>query len=86
MITVAVAIGVYVGQVGVVAVRLQNTRAAAQVGAATVLHVEVPGDVSFVGVVRRADPSGRSAMAVDELTGAGDRPGSWRSTPGVWRP
>jgi hypothetical protein len=74
MVTVGVAIAVYGTQAAVVGVRLQDDRASAVLGAATVLDVSVPSDVTLRDAVRRADPSGRQAMAAEVLpkgTGVG---------------
>jgi putative ABC transport system permease protein len=68
LVSVGVAIVVYQFQVAPVALRLEQARAAAAVGAGTVLHVSVPGTVSFLHAVRGADPTGRAAMAVEEVT------------------
>jgi hypothetical protein len=69
MVTVGVAIAVYASQTAVVGTRLQDDRTAARLGASTVLSVSVPGDVTLVDAVRRADPGGRTAMAAEVLTG-----------------
>ncbi|KQO62720.1 FtsX-like permease family protein [Curtobacterium sp. Leaf261] len=68
MVTVGVAIAVYASQTAVVGTRLQDDRTAATLGAATVLDVSVPGDVTLLDAVRRADPDGRTAMAAEVLT------------------
>jgi putative ABC transport system permease protein len=65
LVSVGIAIAVYSCQIAVVAVRLQDDRAAATLGAGTVLTVTVPRAASLVDAVRRADPSGRVAMAAE---------------------
>ena len=65
LVSVGIAIAVYSTQIAVVAVRLQDDRAAATLGAGTVLSVTVPRAASLLDAVRRADPSGREAMAVE---------------------
>jgi hypothetical protein len=47
-----------------VASRNRSVRSAFEVGASTVLNVDARPGVNFVQAVRRADPSGRRAMAV----------------------
>ena len=69
MVTVGVSVALSTCQTAVLAVRLQDDRARATTGAATVLKVDVPDDVSFIDAVHRADPSGRQAMAVEHLDG-----------------
>jgi putative ABC transport system permease protein len=70
LVSVGVAIVVYQFQVAPVGMRLEQARASASVAATTVLHVSVPGSVSFLDAVREADPSGRSAMAVEVASDA----------------
>jgi hypothetical protein len=65
LVSVGIAITVYSAQIAVVAVRLQDDRAAAALGASTVLTVTAPRTASLVDAVRRADPGGREAMAVE---------------------
>ena len=64
MVVLGVALAVSSTQTAVLAVRLADDRAAATLGAATVLDVRVAEDTPFVQAVRDADPGGRSAMAV----------------------
>jgi hypothetical protein len=72
MVVMGVALAVSSSQSAVLAVRLADDRAAAELGAATVLDVSVREGVPFVDTVRRADPSGHVAMAVETTTtGAG---------------
>ena len=72
MVVMGVALAVSSSQSAVLAVRLADDRAAAELGAATVLDVGVREGVPFVDTVRRADPSGHVAMAVETTTtGAG---------------
>lgn len=68
VVVMGVALAVSSSQTAVLAVRLADDRAAAVLGAATVLDVEVGEGRSFVGSVRDADPGGRSAMAVETTT------------------
>jgi hypothetical protein len=69
MVTVGVSVALSTCQTAVLAVRLQDDRARATTGAATVLQVDVPDRLPFLDAVRRADPSGRQAMAVEHLDG-----------------
>jgi hypothetical protein len=72
MVSLGLSVATYSAQVAVTAIHLQENRAAASLGAATVLSVDVPHSVSFLDAVRRSDPSGRSAMAVEmSTTGTG---------------
>lgn len=72
MVVLGVALAVSSAQTAVLAVRLADDRAAATLGAASVLDVQVDEGTSFVQAVRDADPGGRSAMAVERTTdGAG---------------
>jgi hypothetical protein len=72
MVVMGVALAVSSSQSAVLAVRLADDRAAAELGAATVLDVGVREGVPFMDTVRRADPSGQMAMAVETTTtGAG---------------
>lgn len=64
MVVLGVALAVSSTQTAALAVRLADDRAAATLGAATVLDVRVAEGTPFVQAVRRADPGGRSAMAV----------------------
>ncbi|MFZ7088834.1 FtsX-like permease family protein [Curtobacterium sp. RRHDQ10] len=68
MVTVGIAIAVYATQAASVGTRLQDDRAAASLGAATVLDVSVPADATLLDAVRSADPTGRQAMAAEVLT------------------
>jgi hypothetical protein len=68
MVSLGLSVAMYSAQVAVTAIHLQENRAAASLGATTVLSVDVPHSVSFLDAVRRADPSGRSAMAVEVST------------------
>ncbi|MFJ3378832.1 FtsX-like permease family protein [Curtobacterium sp. NPDC090217] len=68
VVVMGVALAVSSSQTAVLAVRLADDRAAAVLGAAAVLDVEVGAGRSFVGSVRDADPDGRSAMAVETTT------------------
>ncbi|MGT2425093.1 FtsX-like permease family protein [Amnibacterium kyonggiense] len=70
VIVVGVALAGYCMQLALVAVRLEDARAAATVGSATVLRVTVPRDLPLQRAVERADPSGRSALAAEELSPA----------------
>jgi hypothetical protein len=74
MVTMGLAVVTYSAQTAVVADRLQNDRAAAYLGASEALTVSVPSDVDFLEAVRRADPSGEQAMAVELLPSRGDAP------------
>ncbi|CAN5250049.1 hypothetical protein BH09ACT1_BH09ACT1_22140 [soil metagenome] len=69
VICVGVAVAAFSVQFAVLAVDTQKARAEASVGASTVLTVDVPGSVSFVSAVRAADPGGKTAMAVEEVSG-----------------
>lgn len=69
MVVMGVALTVSSTQTAVLAVRLADDHAAASLGAATVLDVAVGDGTSFQQAVRDADPSGRSAMAVETTTG-----------------
>lgn len=66
IIAVGVALAVFATQVLALSVRNQGLRADATTGADTVLTVSVPRDGDLLAAVRAADPSGRSAMAVQE--------------------
>jgi putative ABC transport system permease protein len=68
MVSLGLSVATYSAQVAVTAIRLQDNRAAAVVGASTVLSVQVPDDVSLLAAVRRADPSGKQAMAAEVST------------------
>ncbi|WP_344794997.1 FtsX-like permease family protein [Frondihabitans peucedani] len=74
MVSLGLSVATYSAEVAVVAIRLQHERADAAVGASTVLSVQVPQDVSLLGAVRRADPTGRQAMAA-EVSTTGNGPG-----------
>lgn len=72
MVSLGLATLTFSTQTAVVALRLQDQRAAAATGASTVLRVEAPPDVSLLKAVRQADPSGREALAaVVSTTGNG---------------
>lgn len=68
MVSLGLSVATFSAQVAVTGIHLQENRAAASLGATTVLSVDVPHTVSFLDAVRRADPSGRSAMAVEVST------------------
>ncbi len=68
-VVLGVALAVSTTQTAVLALRLADDRAAASLGAATVLDVRVAAGTSFLGAVRAADPGGRSAMAVETSRG-----------------
>jgi putative ABC transport system permease protein len=72
MVTMGLAIVTYSAQTAAAADRLQDNRASADVGASQALTVSVPSDVGFVQAVRRADPSGTEAMAVEVRTSGSD--------------
>jgi hypothetical protein len=74
MVTMGLAIVTYSAQTAAAANRLQDNRAAAYVGASEALTVSVPSDVDFLHAVRRADPSGSQAMAVEIKRSGGDVP------------
>jgi hypothetical protein len=74
MVTMGLAVVTYSAQTAVVADRLQDDRAAAYLGASQAVTVSVPSDVDFLQAVRRADPSGTQAMAVELLPSRGDAP------------
>ncbi|OEI70248.1 FtsX-like permease family protein [Curtobacterium sp. ER1/6] len=72
VVVLGVALAVSSTQVAVLGVRLADDRAAASLGAATVLDVRVPAGRTLLAAVRAADPSGRQAMAVETAsTGSG---------------
>lgn len=68
MVVLGVALAVSSSQTAVLAVRLADDRAAATLGASSVLDVQVDEGTSFLQAVRDADPGGRSAMAVEQTT------------------
>lgn len=72
VIAVGVALAVFTGQVQAMSVRNQELRAVAVTGADTVLHVAVPVGTDLTSAVRRADPTGRFAMAVQERAASSD--------------
>lgn len=72
VIAVGTALVVFVVQVAAASVRNQNLRADAAVGAGTVLQVTVPPQATLLDLVRRADPPGRTAMAVQERAASSD--------------
>ncbi|NNC12055.1 hypothetical protein HII28_09195 [Planctomonas sp. JC2975] len=74
MVTMGLAVVTYSAQTAVVADRLQDQRAAASLGASEAVTVSVPSNVDFLQSVRRADPSGTQAMAVELLPSRGDAP------------
>lgn len=69
MVVMGVALAVSSSQTAVLAVRLADDRAAASLGAATVLDVRVREGAAFRQAVQDADPDGRTAMAVATTTG-----------------
>ncbi len=69
MVAVGIALAAYVLQLALVAGALEDRRADAAVGAATVLHVTPRAGVDLLTAVRRADPTGRVAMAAVEASG-----------------
>lgn len=69
LVAVGVALAAYSVQVGLVSDRLSVAQADVAVGAATVLKVAVPTGADLVDDVRRADPSGRIAMAAADADG-----------------
>jgi hypothetical protein len=74
MVTMGLAVVTYSAQTAAAADRLQDDRAAAYVGASEALTVSVPSGVDFVKAVRRADPDGTQAMAVEVKRSGGDIP------------
>ena len=68
MVTVGVALVVFTTQLAGASSRNQDRLADAQVGAGQVLTVQLPPNADLRGVVDQADPSGRVAMAAEELT------------------
>lgn len=72
VVAIAVALAVFATQLAALSVRNQSLRADADVGAGTVLHVQVPAGSSLLQIVRSADPAGTAAMAVAERAASGD--------------
>jgi hypothetical protein len=64
VLSMAVGLATFAVSGWVVASRNRSVRSAFEVGASTVLNVDARPGVNFVQAVRRADPSGRRAMAV----------------------
>jgi hypothetical protein len=64
----AVALATFAVDCSLVAARNRAAQAEAEVGADRVLHVARVGPAELLAAVRRADPAGRSAMAVVEST------------------
>jgi putative ABC transport system permease protein len=69
MVTVGAALVVFTTQLAWASSRNQDLLSDAQVGAAQVLTVQLPASADLRQVVDAADPSGRVAMAVQELPG-----------------
>ena len=72
VITVGVAIAVFATQVLALSERNQQLRADVLTGAETVLTVDSMSPTALLDAVRTADPSGTSAMAVQELAEPSD--------------
>ncbi|MGH7610867.1 MAG: hypothetical protein ACREN4_02490, partial [Candidatus Dormibacteria bacterium] len=72
-LTVAFALTAFAVNVWAVADANRALRADFAVGAARVLRVQVPPSVMLLYAVRRADPSGRYAMAAMEMRGPGQQ-------------
>lgn len=72
VVAVGTALAVFATQVSLVSVRNQDLRAAAVVGAQTVLRVQAPSGRNLLSLVQAADPSGRYAMAVQQRSVASD--------------
>lgn len=68
-VAAGVALTLFATQVYALSMRNQALRADALVGAGTVLRVDAPPSVDLVTAVRRADPTGRFAMAAEERPG-----------------
>lgn len=68
MVSIGVSLATFATQDAVLAIRLQDARASAVVGASRALQVQVPSTLSLVDAVRRADPSGRNALAAQVFT------------------
>ncbi len=66
VVVVASALACFAAEAFVVSQSNRVDRANFETGASRVLNVQVPASVSLVAAVRRADPSGRYAMAVEE--------------------
>jgi putative ABC transport system permease protein len=71
-LALAVALAVFATQLGALSLRNRTARADAIVGAATVAHVRVPAGHTLLDLVRKADPSGKAAMAVTERDAPSD--------------
>lgn len=71
LMIVAGSLASYALELQLVAQRAQDDRAELVVGAASVLTVTTPAHSSLLTLVRRADPSGRVAMAAEEAGGDG---------------
>ena len=72
VVVVATALACFAGEAWSVANANRVDRADFETGAARVLNVRVPPSVSLVDAVRKADPSGRYAMAVMESRSYGE--------------
>ncbi len=71
VVAVGLSLSTYVLSLSATTERLQTERADARLGAATVLTVVTPATTSLLDAVRAADPGGRRAMAVREVSGTG---------------
>ena len=71
-VAVGAALLVFATQLALLSSRNQGLHADAAVGAATVLTVAVPPGADLRALVQAADPSGTSAMAVEERAGSTD--------------
>ena len=73
VVAVGTALAIFATQVSFVSVRNQELRAAAIVGAPTVLEVQAPSGADLISLVDTADPSGRMAMAAQQVSRSTDR-------------
>jgi hypothetical protein len=74
LLTVATTLGVFAVTTWTISKDVRSDRARAEVGAATVLHMEPQQPAQLLDLVRRADPDGRWAMAAGQLRRAATPP------------
>ena len=72
LVAAGLALALFATQTWVLSVRNQDLRADATTGADAVLKLTVPAGTDLIAAVRRADPSGRYAMAAQEKATSAD--------------